>query len=236
MRVDRPGVRADGVDRGARGDHGKFGRRQESVDQGVIQGEFLHAAILPVSEAHANDPTSLASGPGRSETGNTDYGSVTAEERSQAMSAEQRMSIHEVAPKAYESMFAMEKYIKSGSLDEILLALVKMRASQLNGCAFCLDMHAREGREAGIDQRLLDVLSGWREAPDLYTERQRAAIALTEEMTLIGESGVSDAAWNRAASAFTQQELVSLLMAISAINVWNRLAISTHQALPEASV
>ena len=88
-------------------------------------------------------------------------------------------------------------------------------------------------RQESVDERLLDVLSGWREAPDLYTERLRAAIALTEEMTLIGESGVSDAVWNRAASAFTQQELVSLLMAISAINVWNRLATSTHQALPE---
>jgi AhpD family alkylhydroperoxidase len=151
------------------------------------------------------------------------------------MSADQRISIHDVAPKAYESMYAMEKYIKTGGLDEIMLTLVKMRASQLNGCAYCLDMHAHEGREAGIDQRLLDVLSGWREAPDLYSEREQAAIALTEEMTLIGDAGVTDAVWNRATAAFTEQELVSLLMAISAINVWNRLAISTHQALSEAS-
>lgn len=151
------------------------------------------------------------------------------------MPSEERLSIHETDPEAYQSMFAMEKYIHKGSLGEPLLALIKMRASQINGCAYCLDMHAREGREAGVDQRLLDVLAGWREAPGLYSERQQAAIELTEEMTLIGDAGVTDAVWNRAASAFAKQELVSLLMAISAINVWNRLAIATHQALPDAT-
>lgn len=195
---------------------------------------------MPAFTTHPDHPAPLAASPNPSKTGITDYGSTiakraAAEERSQAMSADQRMSIHTVAPKAYESMYAMEKYVKTGGLGEVLLALVKMRASQLNGCAYCLDMHAREGREAGIDQRLLDVLSGWREAPGLYTERQQAAIELTEQMTLIGDAGVTDAVWDRATSAFTEQELVSLLMAISAINVWNRLAISTHQALPEAS-
>jgi len=151
------------------------------------------------------------------------------------MSAEERMSVHEIDPEAYQSMYAMEKYIHMGSLGEPLLALVKMRASQINGCAYCLDMHAREGREAGVDQRKLDVLAGWHEATVLFSERELAAIALTEEATLISEGGVSDAVWNRATTAFSEQEVVTLLMAISAINVWNRLAIATHQALPEAS-
>lgn len=151
------------------------------------------------------------------------------------MSAEERMSIHEVDPEAYQSMYAMEKYIHKGSLGEPLLALVKTRASQINGCAYCLDMHTREGREAGLDQRLLDVLAGWQEAPALYSEREHAAIALTEEVTLIGEAGVSNAVWARAAAAFSQKELVTLLMAIAAINVWNRLAVATHQPLPEIS-
>lgn len=130
-------------------------------------------------------------------------------------------------------MFAMEKYIHAGSLGEDLLALVKIRASQINGCAYCLDMHGREARAAGVDQRRLDVLSGWEEAPGLYSERERAAIALTEAVTLIGDGGVSDAVWNRASAAFSENEVVRLLMAIAAINVWNRLAVSTHQALPE---
>jgi len=149
------------------------------------------------------------------------------------MTAQQRLSVYDISPQAYEPMIAMEKYVHSAGLDETLVALVKMRASQLNGCAFCLDMHAQEGRQAGLDQRLLDVLSGWHEAPGFYSEEQQAALALTEEMTLISQGGVSDETWNRAAAAFDEQRLVALLMAISAINVWNRLAVATHQALPE---
>jgi AhpD family alkylhydroperoxidase len=145
---------------------------------------------------------------------------------------EQRISLHDVDPEAYKPMYAMEKYIHAGTLGEALLALVKIRASQINGCAFCLDMHGREARAAGVDQRRLDVLAGWEEAPQLYSERERAAVALTEEVTLIGNAGVSDAVWARVTAAFDQKEVVQLLMAISAINVWNRLAVSTHQSLP----
>lgn len=143
------------------------------------------------------------------------------------------MSVNDVDPQAYQPMYAMEKYIHASSLGESLLAFVKIRASQINGCAYCLDMHGREARAAGIDERRLDVLAGWHEAPGLYSEREQAAIALTEQVTLIGEGGVSDAVWGRVTAAFSDVETVALLMAISAINVWNRLAISTHQALPE---
>jgi AhpD family alkylhydroperoxidase len=146
---------------------------------------------------------------------------------------EQRISVHDIDPEAYKPMFAMEKYIHAGSLGEALLALVKIRASQINGCAYCLDMHGREARAAGVAQRRLDVLAGWEEAPELYSERERAAIALTEEVTLIGNGGVSDAVWARVTAAFEEKEVVQLLMAIAAINVWNRLAVSTHQSLPE---
>jgi AhpD family alkylhydroperoxidase len=142
------------------------------------------------------------------------------------------MSVHDVDPEAYQPMFAMEKYIHAGSLGEALLALVKIRASQINGCAYCLDMHGREARAAGVEQRRLDVLAGWEEAPELYSERERAAIALTEEVTLIGNGGVSDAVWACVTAAFEEKEVVQLLMAIAAINVWNRLAVSTHQSLP----
>lgn len=151
------------------------------------------------------------------------------------MSDRQRLSIQDVDPDAYQPMLAMEKYIDSGSLGEPLLALVKMRASQINGCAWCMDMHAREARKAGVDQRRLDVLVGWREAPQLYSDQQRAAIALTEQVTLIGQDGVSDEVWAGACAAFTDHEVVQLLMAIAAINVWNRLAISIRQDLPDRS-
>lgn len=148
-------------------------------------------------------------------------------------STEQRLAIQSVAPEGYAPMLAMEKYIHAGAMGEDLLALVKLRASQLNGCAYCLDVHAREARAAGVDQRRLDVLAGWHEAPDLYSEREQAALALTEAVTLIGEDGVPDDVWVPATYSFSDRELVRLLMAISAINVWNRLAIATHQDLPE---
>jgi AhpD family alkylhydroperoxidase len=130
-------------------------------------------------------------------------------------------------------MLAMEKYTRAGTLGEPLLALVKIRASQINGCAWCLDMHGREARKAGVGARRLDVLAGWREAPRVYSDRERAAIALTEEVTLIGQAGVSDAVWQDVTAAFKDAEVVQLLMAIAAINVWNRLAISTRQDLPD---
>lgn len=143
-----------------------------------------------------------------------------------------RLSIQDIDPAAYQPMFALEKYIHAGNLGEDLLALVKIRASQINGCAYCLDMHAREARTAGVDERRLDVLAGWHEAPDLYSAREQAALALAEEVTLIGEGGVSDETWARATAEFGDQDIVVLIMAICAINAWNRMAITTRQPLP----
>jgi len=122
--------------------------------------------------------------------------------------------------------------VRSSGLDNELYELVKIRASQLNGCAFCLDMHLRDARAGGEDQRRLDVLSAWREAPQLFSEREQAAFALTEAVTLISQDGVPDDVWSRVSALFDDKEIVHLLMAIATINVWNRLAVSTHQALP----
>ncbi|WP_417218032.1 carboxymuconolactone decarboxylase family protein [Arthrobacter sp.] len=149
------------------------------------------------------------------------------------MSSAPRLSIQDVDPAAYQPMFALEKYIHAGNLGEDLLALVKIRASQINGCAYCLDMHGREARAAGVDDRRLDVLAGWQEAPDLYSPREQAALTLTEEVTLIGEGGVSEETWAQASAEFSEQDIVVLIMAICAINAWNRMAITTRQALPE---
>lgn len=145
----------------------------------------------------------------------------------------QRLSVVELDPEAYGPMLALEKYVHASTLGEEVICLVKIRASQLNCCAYCLDMHAVEARKAGIEQRVLDVLSTWREAPALFTDRHRAALALTEEVTLIGQSGVSDTTWQDATVQFPEKEIVSLLMTIVAINSWNRLAVSTRQTLPE---
>lgn len=141
-----------------------------------------------------------------------------------------RLTIPEVDPQAYTPLYALEKHLRAGSLGENLLALVKMRASQLNGCAYCLNMHPREARKAEVSQQKLDVLAGWHEAPDLYTDRERAALRLTEQVTLIA-GGVSEEVWEAAAAVFSEQERAELLMAIAAINTWNRLAIATRQQL-----
>jgi AhpD family alkylhydroperoxidase len=129
----------------------------------------------------------------------------------------------------------MEQYVRGGELDPALLELIKIRASQINGCAFCLDMHHRDARKHGEAQQRLDVLPGWHEVPDLFTARERAALALTEAVTLIAGSGVPDDVWDQVRTNFTEPETVRLLMAIATINVWNRLAVSTHQQPPNSA-
>jgi AhpD family alkylhydroperoxidase len=147
----------------------------------------------------------------------------------------QRLSVHDVEPDAYQAVLGMEGYVRSSGLPKALYELVKIRASQLNGCAYCLDMHTREARAGGEDQRRLDVLSAWREAPRLFSEEEQAALALTEAVTLISEAGVSDEVWENATKSFGEAGTVHLLMAIATINVWNRLAVSTRQDLPESA-
>jgi AhpD family alkylhydroperoxidase len=145
----------------------------------------------------------------------------------------ERLSVRSVDPAAHEAVLGLEHYVRTTALERPLRELVKIRASQLNGCAFCLDMHHRDARAAGEDERRLDVLSAWREAPELYTSRERAALALTEAVTLIDRDGVSDDIWTDARQHFDETETVQLLMVIATINVWNRLAVSTHQQLPD---
>lgn len=149
------------------------------------------------------------------------------------MAVTQRLDVHTTDPKAYAPMIALEQYVHAGTLGEALIGLVKLRASQINGCAYCLDMHGREARAAGVSQRRIDVVAGWREAPGLYSEREQAALGLTEEMTRIADGGVTDATWARVTAAFNASEQVHLMLAICAINVWNRLAITVHQTLPD---
>ena len=145
----------------------------------------------------------------------------------------QRLDIHTVDPKAQEAVLGLERYVRGSGLDPALYELVKIRASQLNGCAFCLDMHNRDARKLGEDQRRLDVLAAWHEAPELFTEAERAALALTEAVTRIGDAGVPGPVWEDASKHFDETGIVQLLMAIATINVWNRLAVSTQQRLPD---
>jgi AhpD family alkylhydroperoxidase len=145
---------------------------------------------------------------------------------------DQRLSFQDIDPDAYKAVLALEKYVHAGGLDEALLALVKSRASQINHCAWCLDMHLAEARKLGVEQRKLDVLAAWREAGAMFSEAERAALALAEQVTLISVDGVSDDVWAAARGAFDDKQSVVLLMAIAAINVWNRMNVTVRTALP----
>ncbi|MBG0737839.1 carboxymuconolactone decarboxylase family protein [Paeniglutamicibacter antarcticus] len=149
------------------------------------------------------------------------------------MSHQQRLDIWQVDPAALQAVLGMEKSAHRGSLENSLLELVKIRASQLNGCAWCLDMHNRDAAAEGESPRRLYVLAGWREAPELYTPREQAALTMTEAVTHVSQEGVPDHVWNQAKDCFDEKELAQLLMAIATINVWNRMAVATRQALPD---
>lgn len=144
----------------------------------------------------------------------------------------QRLSIHDVDSKAYAGVMGLQKYVNSGGLDAKLLALVDIRSSQLNRCAWCLDMHVEDARKAGATQRQIDLVAAWQEAPALFSEREQAALAFTEQVTLISQDGVTDDVWERVRASFSEQETVVLLMAIAAINVWNRMNVTVHADLP----
>ncbi|MBK7108956.1 MAG: carboxymuconolactone decarboxylase family protein [Chitinophagales bacterium] len=136
----------------------------------------------------------------------------------------QRLNYGEVAPEAMKAMYGLENYVKNSGLEISLYELVKTRASQLNGCAYCIDMHTKDARKAGETEQRLYALNAWRETP-FYTERERAALEWTEALTLIASNPVSDELYALVRKQFTEQEIVALTMAIFAINGWNRLAI-----------
>ena len=136
-----------------------------------------------------------------------------------------RIDVTKIAPEAFRAMFGLERYVRDSGLEPSLLHLIKMRASQINGCAYCLDMHSKDARAAGETEQRLYVLNAWREAP-FYTERERAALAWTEALTLISENHVPDEIYNEVRQHFSEKELADLSLAVVAINGWNRLSIS----------
>lgn len=136
-----------------------------------------------------------------------------------------RAKFDKAAPGVIQAMLGLEKYQHDCGLESSLLNLVKMRASQINGCAYCLDMHSKDARTAGETEQRLYLLSAWREAP-FYSERERAALEWTEALTKITEDHVPDAVYTLVREQFKEKELADLSLAIVAINGWNRLAIS----------
>ncbi|WP_020475890.1 carboxymuconolactone decarboxylase family protein [Zavarzinella formosa] len=142
---------------------------------------------------------------------------------------QQRLNYYQLAPEPVRAMMALGKYLADCGLEHNLMELVKTRASQINGCAYCLDMHTKDARAAGETEQRLYALNAWRETP-FYTDRERTALAWTEAVTQVS-GGVPDAVYEEARRHFNEKELADLTWAVIAINGWNRLAIS-FRAVP----
>lgn len=143
---------------------------------------------------------------------------------------ESRFNLAQADPEAYKAMLGLENYLAASGLDKRLYELVKTRASQINGCAYCINMHVRDAMKLGETAQRLFLLDAWRET-DLFTAKERAVLALTEAMTLIADSPVPDEVYDAAAAQLTAKEMAAVIMAVVAINGWNRIAIASHTPL-----
>jgi len=142
---------------------------------------------------------------------------------------EKRINIAELEPIAYKALLGLESYLANTNISKTLKELIKIRASQINGCAFCIHMHTTDARKHGETEQRIYLLNAWKEVHALYTAEERAVLALTEEMTCIANGGVSDETYKNAGAFFDDHQLAQIMMAIVTINGWNRIAIATQQ-------
>ncbi|WP_339750733.1 carboxymuconolactone decarboxylase family protein [Algoriphagus aquimarinus] len=146
-----------------------------------------------------------------------------------------RLQIDEVEPKGYQSLFGLEKYLQQSELTSTHKELIKIRASQINKCAFCIDMHTKDALKQGEKTQRILLLNAWRET-DLFTPEEKILLQITEEITLISEKGLSEECYNKALKAFGENYLAQVILAIIAINAWNRLSVSTNKPIPNESI
>src|SRR5579863_6838696 len=138
---------------------------------------------------------------------------------------EPRIDARRYAQEAQKAMYALENYLAQSALEHGLIHLMKMRASQINGCAYCIDMHSKDARALGETEQRLYELDAWRETP-FYTDRERAALAWTEAVTLVSQTHVPDSVYEEVRKQFSEKEIVDLTYLAATINAWNRLAIA----------
>jgi len=146
-----------------------------------------------------------------------------------------RLNAYAVAPQMIQAMLDLENQVKNSGLEESLFHLVKIRASQINGCAYCIHMHTREARAHGETEERLYLLDAWRESP-LYTDRERAALGWTEALTLVAETRAPDADFEALKGQFTDEEIVKLTLVITTINAWNRISVGFRSIHPVKAV
>jgi AhpD family alkylhydroperoxidase len=143
----------------------------------------------------------------------------------------ERLNFGKVVPNAYKAVVGLETYVQRSGLDRRLIHLVKLRASQINGCAYCVDMHVKEARHDGLGEQWINLLCVWRESP-IYDARERALLAWTEAVTLLPQTGAPDADYAALREHFSDEEIVKLTLAVGTINIWNRLAVGFRSQHP----
>ncbi|MEC4815477.1 MAG: carboxymuconolactone decarboxylase family protein [Scytonema sp. PMC 1069.18] len=141
---------------------------------------------------------------------------------------QQRMELSKTEPAAYKAMWELENYVNKSGLDKKIISLIKIRASQINGCAFCIDMHTKEARKNGETEQRIYALNAWRETP-FFTTEESAVLNLTEAITLISENHVPDELYEEVSNYFEPNEIAKILMTIVTINAWNRIVITTKK-------
>jgi len=139
---------------------------------------------------------------------------------------EKRIDINNLQPNAYKAMFGLENYLSKTTLDALTKQLIKIRASQTNGCAYCIQMHTEEAKNLGESEQRIYALSAWKESP-LFSDKERALLSLTDEITLIAQNGLSKNVYEKALQALGEDSLAEAIMQIVTINAWNRLAVAT---------
>jgi len=144
-----------------------------------------------------------------------------------------RFKMGEVQPEAYKILFEMNKYVLQSKIDKLQREMIKIRASQINGCAYCVSSHARDARKLGETEQRIYLMSVWREAPNVFTEEEQLILAITEEVTLINQHGLSNELYEKAIKLFGQEKTAQIIMTVITINCWNRIgvALNMHPAL-----
>jgi AhpD family alkylhydroperoxidase len=140
---------------------------------------------------------------------------------------EKRIDINEIEPQAYKAMYALEGYLAASQLSKTHKELIKIRASQINGCAFCIDMHTKDALKYGETTQRVFLLNAWRET-NLFTDEEKVILAITEEVTLIHNHGLSDETYKKSEQFFDKNTIAQIIMAVVTINAWNRIAVSTQ--------
>lgn len=139
---------------------------------------------------------------------------------------ESRFKMGDVQPEAYKALLELNKYVARTGIDKLQREMIKIRASQINGCAYCVNSHTRDARKLGETEQRIYLMSVWREAPNVFNEEEQLLLEMTEEITLIHQHGLSDNLYNKAITLFGEEKTAQIIMAIITINAWNRIGVS----------